>query len=52
MKSTQIRAEVGRRAEPDVRESRPCGSASETAANIDDVLRQIIREDLAARFEE
>ena len=49
MKTTQIRAEEGRSARRDACESGPAGGNDQTTANIDDVLRQIIREELAAR---
>jgi predicted DNA-binding transcriptional regulator AlpA len=48
MKTTQIRAKEGRSAQRDACESRPAGGNQQTMANIDDVLRQIIREELAA----
>jgi predicted DNA-binding transcriptional regulator AlpA len=48
MKTTQIRAEEGRSTRRDPCESRPAGGNQQTMANIDDVLRQIIREELAA----
>lgn len=48
MKTTQIRAEEGRSSRPDASEARPIASDHHTTANIDDVLRQIIREELAA----
>ena len=52
MKTIQIRAEEGRSTRPEASEQRPARGNQQTAANIDDVLRQIIREELAARFEE
>ena len=48
MKTTQIRAEEGRSGRPDASEARPIASDHHTTANIDNVLRQIIREELAA----
>ena len=48
MRATQIRAEEGRSARRDASESRPAGGIQPTMANIDNVLRQIIREELAA----
>jgi hypothetical protein len=52
MKTIQVRAEEGRSTRPKASEPRPPYGDHQTAANIDDVLRQIIREELAARFEE
>jgi predicted DNA-binding transcriptional regulator AlpA len=48
MKTTQIRAEEGRTVRRNVSEPCPGGGNHQTMANIDDVLRQIIREELAA----
>jgi len=47
MKTMQIRAGEGRSDRPDASEPRPAG-ANQTTAVINDVLRQIIREELAA----
>jgi len=47
MKPMQIRAEEGKCDRPDASEPRPAG-ANQTTAVINDVLRQIIREELAA----
>jgi predicted DNA-binding transcriptional regulator AlpA len=47
MKTTQIRAEEGLSVRRDVSEQCPGGGNHRTTANIDDVLRQIIREELA-----
>jgi len=47
MKTTQLRAEERQTTLPDACARRPAGG-SQPAANIDDVLRQIIREELAA----
>jgi predicted DNA-binding transcriptional regulator AlpA len=46
MKTTQIRVEEGRSARRDACESHPAGRTK--MANIDDVLRQLIREELTA----
>ena len=48
MKTTQIRAEEGRSTRPDASAPRRAGGDHQAAANIDNVLRQIIREELAA----
>ena len=47
MKTTQLRAEEGQSIRRDASAGRPAGGSQQTA-NIDDVLRQIIREELAA----
>jgi hypothetical protein len=52
MKTTQIRTEQGRSSRPDGSAQRPAGGEYQITTNIDDVLRQIVREELAARYEE
>jgi hypothetical protein len=48
MKTAQIRAEKGQGTRPDASSPRLAGSGENTTAYIDDVLRQIIREELEA----
>jgi predicted DNA-binding transcriptional regulator AlpA len=48
MKTTQLREEEERSSRPDASGPRPAGGSHQTTAVIDDVLRQIIREELAA----
>lgn len=52
MKATQIRTEKGRSTRPGAYESRPAGGNQKTMENIDDVRRQIIREEFAVGDEE